>query len=108
VGDSTKISFWHVQWCGAAALKVAFPDLYGFASAKDAFVADNLEILGGSNQWNVDVYASSLQVLHSFRARRESKDKLWWIPSKRGLFKVISFYCSLVRSEGCRFPWKSV
>lgn len=53
VGDGTRISFWHVQWSGAAALKVAFPDLYGLASAKDASVADNLEILGGSNQWNV-------------------------------------------------------
>ena len=108
MGDGTKISFWHVQWCGAAALKVAFPPLYGLTSAKDASVADNLEILGGSNQWNVNVYASSLQVSQSVRTRRESGDQLWWIPSKRGLFKVISFYCSLVCSEGCCFPWKSV
>jgi hypothetical protein len=30
------------------------------------------------------------------------------VPSKRGLFKVKSFFWSLVCSEGCHFPWKSV
>jgi hypothetical protein len=33
---------------------------------------------------------------------------LWWIPSKKGLFKVKSFFCSLACSGGSRFPWKSV
>jgi hypothetical protein len=34
-------------------LKLAFPVLYGIARDKNASVADNLEVLGGSNQWNV-------------------------------------------------------
>jgi hypothetical protein len=25
VGDGSKISFWHDQWCGETSLKVAFP-----------------------------------------------------------------------------------
>jgi hypothetical protein len=34
-------------------LKAAFSALFGIAAAKDAYVAKNLEFLGGSNQWNV-------------------------------------------------------
>jgi hypothetical protein len=56
-------------------LKEAFPILFGIAQVKDAFVADNMEILGGSIQWDVsfirevhdwevDVFAS-FQVLQS-------------------------------------------
>jgi hypothetical protein len=45
--------FWHDLWCGDTVLKEAFPVLFGIARAKDAFVADNLELLGGSNQWSV-------------------------------------------------------
>jgi hypothetical protein len=32
---------------------VAFLGLYGIATMKDAFVAVNLEFLGGSNHWNM-------------------------------------------------------
>jgi hypothetical protein len=53
VGDSFRISFWHDQWCGEAALKAAFPVLYGLACEKDASIAANLEFLDGFNQWNV-------------------------------------------------------
>ena len=33
VGDGANVSFWHDLWCGNKALKEAFPDLYGIASA---------------------------------------------------------------------------
>jgi hypothetical protein len=57
------------MWCGNTVLKEAFPVLFVIARAKDAFVADNLEFLVGSNQWctsfsrkahdwEVDVFAS--------------------------------------------------
>lgn len=36
------------------------------------------------------------------------EDRLWWVSSKRGLFKVNSFFSSLACSEGSRFPWKNV
>jgi hypothetical protein len=38
---------------------------------------------------------------------RDCADRLWWVPSKKDVFKVKSF-SSLVGSEGRRFPWKSV
>jgi hypothetical protein len=60
------------------ALKVAFIALFDIAPAKDAYVANNLEFFGGSNQWNmsfareahdweVNVFASFFQVLHSVK-----------------------------------------
>ena len=52
VGNGTKISFWH-DLCGNLVLKLAFLVLYGIACEKNALVADDLEVLGGSNQWNV-------------------------------------------------------
>jgi hypothetical protein len=87
--------------------------------AKDASIVAKLEFLGSSNRWNVnfaramhnwevDVFASFLQVLHSVRMRRGCEDQLWWAPSKRGVFKVKSFYSSLASPEGSRFPWKNV
>lgn len=33
--------------------KEVFSILFGIARANDASVADNLKLLGGSNQWNV-------------------------------------------------------
>jgi hypothetical protein len=50
VGDGSRISFWYDKWCGEVTLKVVFPALYGLACAKDAFIASNLEILGGFNK----------------------------------------------------------
>jgi hypothetical protein len=41
------------MWCSDTTLKVAFPALFGTGSAKDTSIANNLEFLGGSNQWNV-------------------------------------------------------
>jgi hypothetical protein len=35
IRDGFKINFWHDLWCGEVALKVAFPVLYGLASAKE-------------------------------------------------------------------------
>jgi hypothetical protein len=82
-------------------------------------VADNMEVLGGSTQWNVsfvreahdwevDVFASFFQVLHSSRVNRDRADRLWWVSSKKGLFKVKSFFSSLTCSGDSRFPWKCV
>jgi len=78
VGDGSKISFWHDLWCGDTTLKVAFPALFGIARLEDAVVADNLELLGDSFQWNVsfireahdwkvDVFAFFFQLLHSVK-----------------------------------------
>jgi len=78
LGDGSKISFWHDLWCGDTILKEAFPALFGIARLKGTVVADNLELLGDSLQWNVsfireahdwevDVFASFFQLLHSVK-----------------------------------------
>jgi hypothetical protein len=106
-------------WCEDTALKVAFPTLFGIARVKDAFDADNLEVLGVSNQWNVsfireahdwevDDFVSFLQVLHSVKVSRGNEDKLWWVSSKKVLFKVKSSFYSLACTGSSRFPWRSV
>jgi hypothetical protein len=105
-------------WCGDTILKEVYPSLFGIARVKDALVADNMEVLGGSTQWNVSfvreardwevgVFASFFQVLHSVKVSRDRADRLWWVSSKKGLFKVKSFR-SLACSDSSRFPWKSV
>jgi hypothetical protein len=76
---------------------------------KDASVVDNMEILGGSTQWNVSfvreahdwevvVFASFIQVLHSAMVSRDHADRLWSVSSKKRLFKVKSFFSSLADS----------
>jgi hypothetical protein len=59
-----------------------------------------------AHDWEVGVFVSFIQVLHSVTLRRGSEDKLWWVPSKRGIFKVKLFFCSLC-SEGSHFPWRA-
>jgi hypothetical protein len=46
-------------------------------------------------------------VLHSATVNRDRADRLWWVPSKKCVFKVKTFN-SLVGTVGRRFPWKSV
>jgi hypothetical protein len=53
VGNGTRISFWHDLWVEDMTLKVAFSTLFRIAAAKNASVANNLELLGGSNHWDV-------------------------------------------------------
>jgi hypothetical protein len=61
---------------------------------KDALVADNMEVSGDSIQWNVSfvsevhdwevgVFASFFQVLHSAVVSRDRADRLWWVSSKK-------------------------
>jgi hypothetical protein len=94
VVDESKTRFWHDLWCRDTVLKEVFPDLFGIARVKDASVADNIEILSGSIQWNVsfvreaqdwevDVFASFFQILHSSRVNRDRVDCHRWVSSKK-------------------------
>jgi hypothetical protein len=47
VENGSKVILWHDLWCGDRAFKDVFPNLYGIACAKDAFVAALLELFGG-------------------------------------------------------------
>jgi hypothetical protein len=53
VGDGVRTKIWHDLWCGDTILNEAFPVLFGIAWVQDASIEDNMEILGGSIQWNV-------------------------------------------------------
>jgi hypothetical protein len=48
VGDGANIRFWHDLRCEDMALKEAFPGLFGIMRANNAFVADHMDIPGGS------------------------------------------------------------
>jgi hypothetical protein len=94
--------------------------LFSIAREKDALVAANVDFLGDTPQWNVifsrevhdwevDVVAAFFfQKLQSVSIQRGSNDKMWWILSKKGTFKVKDFFRALSRAEGSSFPWKSV
>jgi hypothetical protein len=56
----------------------------------------------------VDAFVSFCRLMYSVRLRCEGFDRLGWIPSKRALFGVKSFYNVLGWFDGIRFPWKSV
>jgi hypothetical protein len=61
-----------------------------------------------AQDWEVDAFVLFFRMLYLVRVRQEGEDKLWWVPSKRGLFGVKSFYNVMGCHDGFRFPWKSV
>jgi hypothetical protein len=40
-------------WCGNRPLKLCYPALYTIARFPDAWVVDNLSVVGGVAHWNV-------------------------------------------------------
>jgi hypothetical protein len=95
-------------------LKENFPVLYSITREKDASVAANVEFLGGVPQWNVifsrevhdwevNVVTALFQKLQFVSIQRGSPDKLWWISSKKGTFKVEDFFRALSRAKGRDF-----
>jgi hypothetical protein len=118
-GIGSKISFWEDVWCGEHALKDTFPGLFSIARFREASIADNVERSNGATQWNivftrlihdweVEVLASFYSCLYSYKLRGEGGDKLWWVPSRKGVFEVRSFY-RVLSSHGARsFPWKGI
>jgi hypothetical protein len=118
-GDGSKIRFWDNVWCGDRALKEAFLGLFIISGLKKASIADNVEHLNGTIQWNiqfsrlihdweVDELALFYRCLYACKIRRDGIDKLWWLPSSRGMFEVKSFYRALSPCGSPSFPWKSI
>lgn len=110
---------WHELWCGDKALNETFLDLYGTVCMKDTSVAAQLELSGGSNQWNVsfakaahdweiDIFALFFSWLYSVSWRHEGDAKLWRTPSKKWLFNVRPFYNAMVRIDDSLFLWKII
>jgi hypothetical protein len=118
-GEGSKIHFWEDVWCGDRTLKEEFPGLYSIASFKDASIADSMEYSSESIQWNIQFsrlihdwevgdLATFYKCLYEYKLRREGRDKLWWLPSRKGVFEVKSFYRALSPHGSGSFPWKSV
>jgi hypothetical protein len=118
-GEGSKIHFWEDVWCGDRTLKEEFPGLYSIASFKDASIADSMEYSSESIQWNIQFsrlihdwevgdLATFYKCLYEYKLRGEGRDKLWWLPSRKGVFEVKSFYRALSPHGSGSFPWKSV
>jgi hypothetical protein len=117
-GDGSRISFWEELWCGNSTLKEAFPGLYNIASNKEASIADNIDLSGGSRQWNVSFLRSlndwevdDLVSFHNLLYAHNldgGVDKIWWVPDRKGTYAVKSFYNVLISRDCSPFPWKSI
>jgi len=53
VGDGSHIRFWHDLWCGYKPLKLCYPALYCIGRSPDAWVVDDLSVVGCVVHWNV-------------------------------------------------------
>ena len=52
--------------------------------------------------------ASFFRCLYDCKMRGVGVDKLWWVPSRKGLFEMKSFYRVLSLTGVTLFPWKSI
>jgi hypothetical protein len=68
----------------------------------------NVNFLIVAHDWEVDVFTLFFNLLYSFRLRRSGEDKLCWVPSKKGLFNVRSYYNALALHDNTPFSWKSI
>jgi hypothetical protein len=102
-GFRSKTSFWEDVWYGESSLKDSFLGFFNIARCREASIADNMEHSNGIVLWNivftclihdweVEVIASFYSRLYSYKFRGVGEDKLWWVPSSKGSFKVRSFY----------------
>ncbi|XP_062156716.1 uncharacterized protein LOC133864405 [Alnus glutinosa] len=53
VSEGSHIRFWHDLWCGNRPLKLCYPASYSIARFPNAWVVDNLSVVGVVSQWNV-------------------------------------------------------
>jgi hypothetical protein len=49
-----------------------------------------------------------IAVCTSYKFRGVGEDKLWWVPSSKGVFEVSSFYRVLSSHGSLCFPWKGI
>jgi hypothetical protein len=93
--------------------------LFIIARFKEASITDNVECSNGTIQWNiqfsqlihdweVEELALFYRCLYACKLGGDGQDKLWWVPSRKEIFEVKSFYRALTPYGSLSFPWKSV
>jgi hypothetical protein len=60
------------------------------------------------HDWEVETLALFYSCLYAYKLREVREDKLWWIPSSKGVFEVSSFYRVLCSHGTTSFPWKDI
>jgi hypothetical protein len=119
VSEGSHIRFWHDLWCGNMPLKLCYPALYTIARFPNAWVVDNLSVVGVVSQWNVlftryaqdwevEMVMSFYEQLYSIRIRHGEVDRVEWNLSKKRSFAVKTFYKALVCHKAASFPWKGI
>jgi hypothetical protein len=93
----------------------SYPALYCIARSPNAWVVDNLPVVGGVVHWNVlfmsyaqdwevEMMMSFYEQLYSTRVRQGEVDRVVWNLSKRRNFEVKTFYKALICHEAASFP----
>ena len=91
MGDGTHIRFGDDVWCMDGTLKAAFPELYRIAWVQAAFVGDNFQYRGGfvywdvtfsrlAQDWELESFASFLELLYSANVKGNGDETVWWQP----------------------------
>ena len=57
-----------------------------------------------AHDWELDFFISFFNLLYSLRLRPGGEGKLCWVPSKKWLFDVRSFYNFIVPHDSTPFP----
>jgi hypothetical protein len=60
------------------------------------------------HDWEVEVLASFYSCLYLYKLGGEGEDKLWQVPSRKGVFEVSSFYQVLSYHGSLPFPWRGI
>jgi hypothetical protein len=117
VGNGARTRFWRDTWCGDSPFKTIFPDLYGIARDKEAFLAAHLQLRNDSihwelnfiraaHDWELESFSTFFDLLYLAKVLGQGEDKIFWKASSTKEFKVRLYYQALDPSVGC-FPWKS-
>jgi hypothetical protein len=72
-----------------------------------AFYQWNINFLKATHDWEMDHFTSLFILVYSIRVRR-GDDRFCWIPYKRRLFDVRSYYKVLVLHDITHFHWRSI
>lgn len=103
VGKGDRIKFWKDVWCGSTSLMEEFPQLYGLAVNKEAWVGDYIEDGEGGfhwnitfcrklNDWEVENALIFFHTLYKYKISLLENDNLLWHHDPKGLLSVKSYY----------------